>query len=157
MEKLDDATFKPLVGGIILTLTLLQIVRLWRPRLFEHIPHKRWFAWSLGLLAGITTMVANAAGPIVALYLVAISLSKFELVGTSAWFFLVINVFKLPFSYSLGLIQAETLLLDATLAPAILLGMMFGKWLIQRVSQRVFDSLLLLFTAVAALRLIGLF
>jgi len=79
------------------------------------------------------------------------------LVGTSAWFFLVINVFKVPFSYNMGLINFDTLAINAVFAPAVLPGMWLGRWLIQRISQRVFDSLLVILTGVFALRLIGLF
>ncbi len=155
MGRLDESIFRPLVGTIILSLTVVQVIRLWRPTTFEHIPHATWFAWTLGLLAGVTTMLANAAGPVVALYLLAVALPKWELVGTSAWFFLVLNVFKLPFSFGLGLIDLQSLSINALFSPAILLGMWAGKWLVQRVPQKLFDSFLLAFTAVAAVRLIG--
>ncbi|WP_145073232.1 sulfite exporter TauE/SafE family protein [Aureliella helgolandensis] len=154
MGQLDEAVFKPLVGTIILGLTIVQITRLWRPKAFESMPHNRAFAWSLGLLAGVTTMLANAAGPIIALYLLALMLPKLELVGTSAWLFLVINVFKLPFSYFLGLIDLNTLGIDLIFAPGVLVGMMLGSWLVHRIAQKAFDSFLLAFTAFAALRLI---
>ena len=157
MDHLDETTFKPLIGAIILALTLMQIARMWRPRLFDHLPHTLWFAWSLGLLAGVTTMLANAAGPIIALYLIAVALPKYQLIGTSAWFFLVLNVLKLPFSAALGLIDFGTLVLNATFAPAVALGMVAGRWLVRRVPQRLFDTILLLLTAVVALRLIGCF
>ena len=154
MGRLSDAMFRPVVGSIILALTIVQVVRLWRPTTFEHIPHATWFAWSLGLMAGVTTMLANAAGPIVALYLLAVSLPKWELVGTSAWLFLVVNVVKIPFSFGLGLIDLQTLMVNLVFAPFIPLGMLVGKWLIQRVPQKLFDSFLLAFTAVAAMRLL---
>lgn len=155
MKQLDETAFKPIVGLIILVLTAIQVYRIWRPNAFEHIPHNKTFAWSLGLLAGITTMLANAAGPIVALYLLAVALPKLELVGTGAWFFLVINVFKLPFSfYMLDLIGWESLAVDVLFAPAILLGMLVGKWLVTRIPQKLFDSFLLVFTGIAAVRLI---
>jgi uncharacterized protein len=157
MSQIDDSTFRPLVGMIILTLTCIQAARMWRPTWFDKIPHERWFAWSLGLLAGVTTMLANAAGPVMALYLLAVSLPKMELVGTSAWFFLIINVFKVPFSIGLDLITPESIAVNALFAPAILPGMFLGRWLVHRISQRVFDSLLLAFTGIASLRIIGLF
>lgn len=157
MDRMDEQIFKPTVGLIILALTAIQIVRIWRPKLFEKIPHQLWFAWTLGLLAGMTTMLANAAGPVVALYLLAVSLPKLELVGSSAWFFLVINVFKVPFSYSLGLISLKTLLIDVLFSPGVLLGMLLGRWMVRRIPQKIFDSLLLAFTAMAALRLVGFF
>ena len=111
----------------------------------------------MGLLAGVTTMVANAAGPIMALFLIAVSLPKLELVGTSAWFFFVINCLKVPFSVQLGLIHPGTLLLNAVLVPAIGAGLVAGRWCVTRIPQRLFDALLLAFAAIAALRLIGLF
>ena len=157
MQRLSDAAFQPLVGAIILALTFLQLARLWRPRLFENVPHRLWFAWLMGLLAGVTTMVANAAGPIAALFFIAVSLPKLELVGTSAWFFFVINCLKVPFSIQLGLIHPGTLLLNAALIPAIAAGLFAGRWCVTRISQRLFDALLLAFAAVAALRLTGIF
>ena len=157
MKHLSDAAFKPLAGAIILALTVLQLVRLWRPRLYENVPHRLWFAWLMGLLAGLTTMVANAAGPIMALFLIAVSLPKFELVGTSAWFFFVINCLKVPFSVDLGLIHRSTLLFNAALVPAIGTGLVAGRWCVTRVPQKLFDALLLAFAGIAALRLTGIF
>jgi uncharacterized protein len=111
--------------------------------------------WSIGLSAGIATMLANAAGPIIALYCLAVGLPKFEVVGTLAWFFLIVNVFKLPFSAGLGLIRTDTLLLNVLLFPAVVAGVAGGRWVVHRLPQRVFDLLMLAFAAVAALRLIA--
>lgn len=157
MHRLSGDAYKPLIGSVILALTTLQLWRLARPTLFERVPHSPWFAWSMGLLAGSTTMLINGAGPIMALYFLAIALPKLELVGTSAWFFLIVNCLKVPFSASLGLIHPQTLLLNAALVPVIAAGLFFGRWLVRRIPQRLFDALLLTFAAVAALRLIGLF
>lgn len=156
MAYVSEAAFRPLVGSIILVLTAIQVFRIWRPEAFADIPHATWFAWILGLLAGVTTMLANAAGPVVALYMLAVALPKLELVGTSAWYFLMLNVFKLPFSYALGLIDGDSLTINLLFAPGIVLGMLAGRWLVHRIPQKLFDSLLLAFTALAALRLIGM-
>jgi len=157
MEHLNDTAFKPIIGWIIIGLTALQLLRIWRPRLFEHAPHRLWFAYSMGFLAGVTTMMANAAGPIMALFFIAVSMPKFEFVGTSAWFFFVINCFKVPFSVALGLIHAGTLRFNAVLVPAIGAGLWAGRLCVTRIPQRAFDALLLGFAAIAALRLIGFF
>ncbi|SRR6056297_58903 len=157
MGWLNEDVFKRLVGVIILSLTTVQVARLWRPHWFDRVPHQAWFATTLGLLAGLTTMTANAAGPVVALYLLAVSLPKLELIGTTAWLFLVLNVLKLPLSYSLGLITPSSLAVGASFAAAIPLGILAGRWLVHRVSQRLFNGILLAFTAIAALRLVGLF
>lgn len=157
MDHIDEVHFRPVIGYIILTLAIMQIARMLRPRWFELVPHSVVFAWLLGLLVGITTMLANAAGPIVALYLLALSLPKQELVGTSAWFFLLMNVYKIPFSFGLGLIDRESLTMNLILAPMIFLGTFTGRRLITLVPQRLFDAMLLTFVSIAALRLIGVF
>lgn len=155
MQWLDESTYKQLIGLIILALTLLQASRLWRPTWFNHLPSKTSFVWTLGILVGITTMLANAAGPVMALYLLAVRLPKLELVGTSAWFFLVLNLFKVPFSYWLNLISIDTLLLNLTFAPMILPGIYAGRWLVHRISQKLFHGVLLIGTAAASVKLIA--
>jgi uncharacterized membrane protein YfcA len=157
MDRLNDAIFKPLIGWIILVLSALQLARMQWPGWSDQLPHSRRFAWGMGLLAGGTTMLANAGGPTMGLYFLAVGLPKFEFVGTSAWFFLIINAFKVPFSIWLGLIHRSTLLLNLALVPAIVVGLFIGRWLTQHVPQRIFDRLVLAFAAVAALRLIGVF
>lgn len=156
MRGLSEAVYKPIIGITILVLTVLQLVRLYQPEWFGGVPHTRSFAWTIGLVAGGATMLANAAGPIFAIYCLAVALPKFELVGTSAWFFFLINAFKVPFSVGLGLIHGQTLALNAVLSPAILVGMVIGRWLTAHIPQRFFDGLLLAFAAAAALRLIGI-
>lgn len=157
LDYLDELAVKRMIGGIVLSLALLQAVRMWKPSWFDHLPHSRWFAITLGLVAGMTTMLANAAGPIVAIYLVAVGLPKYEFVGTSAWFFLIVNVIKLPFSTTLGLIRPDTLMINLVLAPAVVIGLLAGKKLVQYVPQKLFDMLLLTFAAVAGLRMVGAF
>ncbi len=90
-----------------------------------------------------------------ALYFMAVALPKWEFVGTTAWFFLVINLFKVPFSLGLGLIHGHTLLFNLVLAPAVGMGLLAGRWLVTRVSQRTFDGLILALIVLAALRLAG--
>ena len=86
MGRLDESLFSPLIGTIVLLLIVMQVVRMARPGLFADVPHSRVFAWTMGLTAGVTTMVANAAGPIFVLYALSVGLPKYELVGTGAMF-----------------------------------------------------------------------
>ena len=154
MTWLDSAVYKPFIGATILLLVVLQTVRVWRPQWFENVPQSQWFAWSMGILAGTTTMMANAAGPVFGLYLLDIGLPKLEFVGTAAWFFLLINVTKIPFSWGLGLIRIDTLSMNLLLIPLVAFGLWLGRKLVQRISQRVFDSLILSVTAAAAIRMV---
>ena len=154
MRGMTNAAFKPVIGGLILGLTVLQLIRTFRSAWFAAVPHTRWFAWTMGLLAGVATMLANAAGPVFGLYMLAVSLPKFEVVGTIAWFFFIINAFKVPFSLGLGLIDDRTLMLNAILAPAVIAGVLGGRWLVMWLPQRTFEMLLLALAGIAALRLI---
>ena len=157
MRDLDETVYRPVIGWVTLILSILQFVRMYWPHWFGNVPHARWFAWTMGILAGAATMLANAAGPVFAVYLIAVGLPKMEFVGTSAWFFFIINLFKVPFSVALGLIRGHTLMVNLILAPAVLAGVLTGRWLLVRIPQRLFEHMLLAFAVLAALRLIGTF
>ncbi len=150
-----SAQFSPVIGGIVLVLVVAQLVRDWRPELFARVPHTRGFAWTMGFVAGVTTMVANAAGPVMGLYLLAVALPKDAFVGTAAWFFLLINLIKVPFSLQLGLISGPSLQLNLLLVPAIAGGLFLGRAAIARLPQKWFDTLVLGFALVAAVKLLG--
>jgi uncharacterized membrane protein YfcA len=154
MHWLTEAVYPPVIGWIVLTLAALQVWRRWRPDAFEHVPHSRPFAWSMGGACGFTTMVANGAGPVMTLYFLALATPKYELVGTMAWFFLIVNVIKVPFSVDLGLIHGGSLLFNLLLVPAIAVGIFAGRRFIRLVPQELFEMLLLLFAIIASLRMI---
>ena len=154
MFRLPEMYYRPLIGMIILVLTVMQIIRLWKEEWLANVPHAAWFAWSMGILVGLTTMLANAAGPVFGLYLLAIGLPKLEFVGTAAWFFLILNIVKIPFSWSLGLIRIDTLALNAMLLPLVGLGLWVGSLVIRKIPQRFFDSLILILTGVASIRML---
>ncbi len=151
------AKFNPVIGGIVLALALVQLGRNWKPNLFAHVPHTHGFAWTMGLIAGTTTMLANAAGPVMGLYLLAVALPKEAFVGTGAWFFLIINCIKVPFSAQLGLINGSSLAFNAMLVPLILLGLFLGKFVVARLPQKWFDTLILVFALFASAKLLGAF
>jgi uncharacterized protein len=155
MGRLNESLFKLVIGWIIVVLTILQVVRMLRPGWLGTVPHSRAFAWVMGLFVGAATMMANAAGPIFGLYTVALALPKLEIVGTNAWFFLLINAFKVPFSLWLGLIHGQTLWLNIALIPPILVGVFTGRQIVRRLPQGVFEVLMIAFAGIAGLRLIG--
>ena len=155
--QLPAAKFNPVIGGIVLALALVQLGRNWKPDLFARLPHSTAFAWTMGLVAGVTTMLANAAGPVMGLYLLVVALPKEAFVGTAAWFFLLINLIKVPFSAQLGLITFPSLGFNAVLVPFIASGLFLGRAVVSRLPQRWFDTLILAFAGVAAMRLLGVF
>ena len=155
--RISDAYLARLIG---LILVVLVVIHWWRQQQArrnaeaQYVPSSPWFAPSVGIAAGFTTMVANAAGPIMQLYLLAMRLPKMEFLGTAAWYFFLLNCFKVPFSYGLGLITPASLGIDLRLAPVAMIGALSGRAIIPYINQSLFEMLALVFTMLAALRLL---
>ena len=107
-----------------------------------------------GALAGFTTMVANAGGPVTSMYFLACRYPVKAFLGTTAWFFFLVNLAKLPFSLSLGIIRPEHLALDAVLAPVVVVLALAGRRLADRMDQRVFEPIVIALTILSALPLL---
>ncbi|WP_461032058.1 sulfite exporter TauE/SafE family protein [Streptomyces mayteni] len=146
----DDTVMRRTIGAVLLAVV---VVHLWRHGRTEP-DSGRWRALVFGLLAGFTTMVANAGGAVMGLYLLSAGFPKLAFLGTAAWFFFIVNLFKVPFSVGLGLIDQESLLLNAVLVGGVVLGAVLGRWLVRRIDQTRFERLILLFTVVASLNLL---
>lgn len=158
LGQVDDRQAKPLIGAILLVLVVLHGWRL-RQRVHAPVPEdtgpqRPWFRAMVGILAGFTTMIANAAGPLMTLYLLAMRLPKLAFIGTTAWYFLLLNLFKVPFSVGLGLISVPTLTLDLRLAPAAVLGALAGRVLMRAIKQEAFETMVLVLTFLTALTLV---
>lgn len=157
-----DHTIKTIVGTIIVALALLSYWRRFRtgapaPEGEEEARPIRihWFAAAcLGLVAGFATLVANAAGPLMAIYLLAMRLPKMEYVGTTAIFFAMINLFKLPFMINLGLVSLPSVAFDICLFPAVAIGLFAGRWLLHRIRQRLFEEMALALSALSGAALL---
>ncbi len=154
MGRIDDRQAHVLIGAIILAMVAVHMWRRARAKRGELAEHGVWFAPLVGVLAGFTTLVANAAGPLMAIYLLAMRLPKMEYVGTGAVFFLLLNCFKVPFMVSLGLITTDSFGFNLMLAPAVFLGAMLGRALLPRINQKLFENLALGLSAVAGIRLL---
>ena len=155
LGHISDDTARVMIGVIIVSLCGLSF---WRRYLIAQTEGSQSWHWALaaalGITAGFVTLIANAAGPLMALYLVAMRLPKMQFVGTTAVFFMVLNLFKVPFMVNLGLITAQSFEFNLMLAPAVLLGAFAGRWLLIRINQRLFDNLVLALSAIAGILLI---
>jgi uncharacterized membrane protein YfcA len=154
----DDGAVRTSIGAILL---FMAAVTLWRRRAAkDHEPDSvatrtgRVKARSYGVLGGFTTMVANAGGPVMSMYLLSAGFRKLGFLGTSAFFFLIVNVSKVPFSVGLGLIDGKSLLLDAALVVFVLPGALLGKWAVNRINQRLFERLVIAATVVGGVQLL---
>jgi uncharacterized protein len=155
LGRISDHTARILVGWIIISLAILSY---WR-RFASASPQKAVsLHWSvgaaIGMTAGFITLIANAAGPLMAVYLVAMRLPKMEYVGTAAVFFMLLNLFKVPFMVDLGLITTQSFSFNLMLAPAVLLGALAGRWLVKHVNQNLFEQMVLLLSAIGGILLV---
>jgi len=154
LTVIPDRLFRPILGTIILVLVLTHWIRQWRAGGTATMPHHAVLAWGMGLLVGITTMLANAAGPIATVYLLALGLGKEQFVHTMAWLFLFVNLFKVPFMVYLNLINLGSLSLNAALIPALLCGMLTGAWAVKRLSRQKFEIVVLTLAFLSAIKLL---
>jgi uncharacterized membrane protein YfcA len=155
LGRVDDIQMRHLIGFILLGLVAFQYIRSRRPASLDaEAPPPPWLAPIAGITAGFTTMVANAAGPVMVLYLLAMRLPKILFIGTAAWYFLLLNFFKVPFSASLGLINPSSLGVSLLLGPFAMIGALVGRPIAERLNQRLFELIALAFTFGAALLMI---
>lgn len=157
MGAMSNQNFRPIIGGLVLALACFHLYRKVHPSFLQVPPHSKPFAWGAGILAGVTTMLANAAGPVMNLYLLAMRLGKMELVSTAAWYFLIVNLIKVPFSAGLGLISVESLRFNLLLFPAVVAGIIVGKRLLHTINQQWFERILFTLICLSALYLMTTF
>jgi uncharacterized membrane protein YfcA len=152
-KDLPEQVFKWAMAGIILGSVLLMYW--WDLRKSKHVPTHPAFAGSMGILAGVTTMIGNLAGPFTNLYFLAMRLPKNQFIGTAAWLFLITNWVKLPLHIFLWkTINREVLLTDLWLLPGLVLGLLLGVRLVRRIREGFYRKLILLLTAVGAILLL---
>lgn len=156
MSRLSDTYLTRLIGGILLALVLFQFWQRLRPRKEEKEdapPVSPVLSAGTGILAGFTTMIANAAGPVMILYLLAMRLPKIAFIGTAAWFFFTINLFKVPFGIGAKAVTLQALALALALFPGALVGALTGRIILKYINQKVFEWLALIFTLAAGIKL----
>ncbi|WP_153737502.1 sulfite exporter TauE/SafE family protein [Aquibacillus halophilus] len=155
LDQVNSDQLKPIIGALVLALIILHVSR---ERLGERfnqmLPKSLGFTLLMGVLAGFTTMIGNAAGGVMAVYLLVKGLPKREFIGTGAWFFLFVNLIKVPFYISLGLITFESISFNLWLVPTIIVGAFIGVKVLPLIPQKTFQILILAFAAIGALRLL---
>lgn len=152
-KDLNEETFKFGMSFIILGSVLMMYW--WDKRKSKHVPTHWAFAGSMGILAGITTMIGNLAGAFSNIFFLAMRLPKNEFIGTAAWLFFIVNVFKLPFHiFVWHTITAETLRINLMLVPGILIGLFLGVRLVRLIKDDFYRKMILVLTAIGALLIV---
>jgi len=152
-KSISDQTFNRLLAALVIGgIAIL----LWRDIRSEKIkiPQSRWFAAGLGLLGGFSTMIGNAAGPVMALYLLSMRLPKNSYIGTGAWFFFIVNLSKMPLHiWSWKTITRSSFSLDLLMIPAIAAGAFLGIWLVRLLPEKFYRYLIIGTTLLSAMLL----
>ena len=148
----DDRVMRMTIGMVLLVMTGIQLAQRARGRSTDEgaLREHRGLAVLVGVVAGFATMTANAGGPVMTLYLIMAGLPMLQMLGTGAWFFLAVNLAKVPFSAGLGLISPTSLAMDLALVPVMLLGGAIGVLVVSRMAQRTFEVAALALGALAA-------
>ncbi|MEI9900600.1 MAG: sulfite exporter TauE/SafE family protein [Hyphomicrobium sp.] len=141
----SERVLRPMIGAIITVMFVLYLVRRWRPNLLAATSHPAPY----GVAAGFATTVANAAGPVMNLFLLGQKLPKEEFIGTGAWFFFLVNLSKIPIYASHSLFTRQSILFDVIVSPAVIVGALTGRWMVRHISPALFEWIVIFLTAAA--------
>lgn len=152
-DNINDQQFRLIMGMIIIASLFIMI---WlEKKNHKTLPEGIWFAALLGVLGGVTTMVGNLAGSVMAIYLLTMRLPKNEYIGTAAWFFAIINWIKIPFHiFVWQTITIDSFLLDLTLIPFVALGALIGFYLVKKITDQKYRWFIIFMTFLAAIAMI---
>jgi uncharacterized membrane protein YfcA len=153
-NHVNDKQFKTLIAILVfLSIGLM----LWQDRKKDQfvVPEKWWFAAFMGILGGFATMIGNVAGPVFAIYLLAMHLQKNNFIGTGAWFFLIINLTKFPLQlFVWHNISIHSLTIDLIAVPSIVLGAYLGLKVVKIIPEKTYRGFVILITAISAFLLL---
>ncbi|MGI5867957.1 MAG: sulfite exporter TauE/SafE family protein [Kiritimatiellia bacterium] len=163
LDRIKGDQMRPIVGVVVLFVLALQIVRKIRTRSGQAEPAEKTagnpvmrhlYAAFMGSLGGVTTMLANAAGPVIGAYLLSLRLNKATFLGTSAWFFFIVNWIKVPFMVQQKMITVDSLGVNLRMIPALIAGVAAGIVVARRVNQKTFEWLVIILAGLASLKLL---
>ncbi|GIM30473.1 anion permease [Clostridium polyendosporum] len=150
---INDKQFKILIAISVLTCLGILLYTEKKGDKFK-VPKGAWFYILTGIASGFTSMIGNAAGPVLSIYLLAMGFKKNEFLGTYSWFFLIINLTKVPLQiFFWNNISLERIILACVMIPAITLGALLGIATIKKFNEKVFRTIIIVMTAIVAIRL----
>ncbi|MCX7818059.1 MAG: sulfite exporter TauE/SafE family protein [Kiritimatiellae bacterium] len=152
LSHLDNDRLRRLLGMLVLGMVALDILR--RRLQWERLAHHPLATAAVGVLAGTATTLGNAAGPVMNLYLLARGLPRQEFVGTAAWFFLLVNLTKVPVFVAQQMLTRDLARLTVLMAPVVVLGGVVGRSIVHRIPEAIFRQIVLWLSALAGLRLL---
>lgn len=151
----EDTLMKRIIGWTIVAMLVLQLLKARSERLLAKMPDTIGFLIGSSLVIGVSTTVANAAGPAYSIWGLIRKLSKEDFLGIAARYFLIVNLFKLPFFWQQNVVSERTLLIDLALLPSVMVGIVVGRLVILQLPQRMFEWILFVLSAAGAIWLIA--
>jgi uncharacterized membrane protein YfcA len=152
-KDMHEMVFRKVMAGIILITIIIVLIMEWCKD--APVPNHPAFSIGSGLAAGFTTMIGNLAGAFANLYFLAMRVGKNVFIGTGAWVFLFMNLFKLPFQvFYWGNISAQTLEMDLYLIPALVIGFVLGIRVVRQLDDAVYRKLVIVLTLLGALTML---
>lgn len=152
-EYINDVQFKGLIAISVLLCLIVLIYFEKKSNQFK-VPEGKWFPRLTGILAGFTSMIGNAAGPLFSVYLLAKGVKKGNYLGLTAWFFFIVNITKVPLQvFAWKNITNQTVILTIVLIPAIAIGAVLGAYIVKKIDEKVFRYLIIGMTAIVSVKL----
>ena len=152
-NMINDAQFKALIALIVIV--CLGILLYTERKGNMIVPAKPWLSAVTGTASGFTSMIGNAAGPVFSIYLLARGFNKYGFMGITAWFFMIINLIKVPLQvFVWHNITLKSFLTAGLMLPFIALGAFIGIIVVKKLNEKVFRYLIIVLTAISALRLL---
>lgn len=129
-EQISDENFQLLLGIVIISGAFMTVIKM-------EIKENKILSIIIGFLGGFVTMIGNAAGPLMSIYFISMGFNKNKFIGTAAWFFLFVNIIKVPFHiFVWETIDLEILLFNLSLFPLILIGALIGVWVVKKIPEK---------------------
>lgn len=149
-NDISEIIFKRLMAVIIIVSVIIMFYL--EKRKSDTIPNNKLFSTGMGFLTGFATMIGNLAGPISNIYFLTMRLPKNEFIGTAAWLFFIINIFKLPFHIFIWkTVTKESLVLNSVLIPAAFIGFFLGAYIVKLISNVNYRRFILIVTALGGI------
>lgn len=149
-KDLVPEIFKRIMAFIIIGSVIMMFW--WENKKIKTVPSSRWFGGLMGFMAGVTTMLGNLAGAFSNIFFLAMRLPKDQFIGTAAWLFFLINIFKLPFHiFHWESISMESLAVNLRLFPMVIIGFLVGLKIVERIKNQAYRQLILVLTAIGAI------
>jgi uncharacterized membrane protein YfcA len=153
-NAVNESWFKNIIA-ILVFLSLGLMVRKREPLSPALYAFSWWFAPFMGILGGFATMMGNVAGPVFAIYLLTMNLPKSRFIGTTAWFFMIINFIKFPLQmFAWNNITIETLTMNLLTLPSIAAGAFIGILIVKKIAEKTYRTFVIVVTALSAFLLL---